>query len=82
MSLFPICNVVADYQWINFTVLNLAFYPITPIEVVRYLYFLENNNRMYEVFVLKKKQRDESIVYKIIYKDLTKREIVVVPHFK
>jgi len=58
--------------------MNIAFYAITVIEVDRYLYFLENNTRMYEVFVLKKKQRDESIERKIIYEDLTRREIEVV----
>lgn len=78
IALLPICTVIGDYQWITFTVMNLAFYAITTIEVDRYLYFIENNNRMYEVFALKKKQRDESIERKIIYEDLTRREIEVV----
>ena len=77
IALLPICTVIGDYQWITFTVMNLAFYAITTIEVDRYLYFIENNNRMYEVFALKKKQRDESIERKIIYEDLTRREIEV-----
>jgi len=78
IALLPICTVIDDYQWITFNVMNIAFYAITVIEVDRYLYFLENNTRMYEVFVLKKKQRDESIERKIIYEDLTRREIEVV----
>lgn len=78
IALLPICTVIGDYQWITFTVMNLAFYAIITIEVDRYLYFIENNNRMYEVFALKKKQRDESIERKIIYEDLTRREIEVV----
>ncbi|MCM4156235.1 helix-turn-helix transcriptional regulator [Gramella sp. AN32] len=77
IALLPICTVIGDYQWITFTVMNLAFFAITAIEVDRYLYFLENNTRMYEVFALKKKQREESLERKIIYEDLTRREIEV-----
>ena len=77
IALLPICTVIGDYQWITFTVMNLAFFAITAIEADRYLYFIENNNRMYEVFALKKKQRDESVEHKIIYEDLTRREIEV-----
>lgn len=77
IALLPICTVIGDYQWITFTVMNLAFYAITTIEVDRYLYFIENNSRMYEVFALKKKQKDEAIESKIFYKDLTRREIEI-----
>lgn len=77
IALLPICTVIGDYQWITFTVMNLAFYAITTIEVDRYLYFIENNNRMYEVFALKKKQKDEAIESKIFYEDLTSREIEI-----
>mgnify|MGYP005820745933 FL=1 len=77
IALLPICTVIGDYQWITFTIMNLAFFAITAIEADRYLYFIENNNRMYEVFALKKKQRDESVERKIIYEDLTRREIEV-----
>ncbi|WP_149276647.1 helix-turn-helix domain-containing protein [Pareuzebyella sediminis] len=77
IALLPICTVIGDYQWITFTVMNLAFFAITAIEVDRYLYFIENNTRMYEVFALKKKQREESVERKIIYEDLTRREIEV-----
>ena len=77
IALLPICTVIGDYQWITFTVMNLAFYAITTTEVDRYLYFIENNNRMYEVFALKKKQKDEAIESKIFYEDLTRREIEI-----
>ncbi|MBU2995401.1 helix-turn-helix transcriptional regulator [Cellulophaga baltica] len=77
IALLPICTAIGDYQWITFTVMNLAFYAITTIEVDRYLYFIENNNRMYEVFALKKKQKDEAIESKIFYEDLTRREIEI-----
>lgn len=77
IALLPICTVIGDYQWLTFTVMNLAFYAITTIEVDRYLYFIENNNRMYEVFALKKKQKVEAIERKIFYEDLTRREIEV-----
>ncbi|MDF0718301.1 LuxR C-terminal-related transcriptional regulator [Muricauda sp. 334s03] len=77
IALLPICTVIGDFQWLTFTVMNIAFYAITAIEIERYLYFIENNNRMYEVFALKKKKRNESIEQKIIYEDLTRREIEV-----
>lgn len=77
IALLPICTVIGDYQWITFTIMNLAFYAITAIEADRYLYFIENNNRMFEIFALKQKQRNESVERKIIYEDLTRREIEV-----
>lgn len=77
IALLPICTAIGDFQWLTFTVMNLAFYAITTIEVDRYLYFIKNNNRMYEVFALKKKQKVESIERKIFYEDLTRREIEV-----
>ncbi len=77
IALLPICTAIGDYQWITFTIMNLAFFAITAIEVDRYLYFLENNTRIFEVFALRKKQRGESLEHKIIYEDLTRREIEV-----
>ena len=77
IALLPICTVIGDYQWITFTVMNVAFYAITAIEIDRYLYFLKNKTRMYEVFALKKKQKEELIERKIIYEDLTRREIEI-----
>lgn len=77
ISLLPICTIIGDYQWITFTVMNLAFFAITVIEVDRYLYFLKNNTQIYEVFTIKKKQCEESIESKIIYEGLTRREIEI-----
>ena len=77
IALLPLFTVIGDYQWLTFTVMNIAFYAITVIEIDRYLYFLENNTRMFEVFALKKKQRDDLVERKIIYEDLTRREIEV-----
>lgn len=77
IALLPILTAIGDYQWVTFTVMNIAFYAITIIEIDRYLYFIENNTRMFEVFALKKKQRDDLVERKIIYEDLTRREIEV-----
>jgi len=74
VALLPVCTVIGDYQWITFTVMNIGFFSITAIEIDRYLYLIENKNKMYEVFALKKKQHDESLELKIIYEDLTRRE--------
>ncbi|MDF4220873.1 hypothetical protein PXC01_04680 [Maribacter sp. M208] len=77
IALLPVCTLIGDYQWLTFSVMNIAFYAITTIEIDRYLYFIENKNRMYQVFALKKKHRTELIKNKIIYEDLTRREIEV-----
>lgn len=83
IALLPICTVIGDYQWITFTVMNLAFFAITAIEADRYLYFIENNNRMYEVFALKKKQRDESVERKIKpYRDWLQHTVLFDTHRK
>lgn len=39
IALLPICTVIGDYQWITFTVMNMAFFAITVIETDRYLFF-------------------------------------------
>jgi len=77
IALLPIFTIIGDYQWITFTSMNIAFYAITIIEIDRYLYFLKNNTRMFEIFALKKKQRDDFVKRKIIYEDLTRREIEI-----
>ncbi len=77
IALLPICTLIGDYQWITFTIMNLAFFAITAIETDRYLYFIKNNTRMFEVFALNKKQMNQSIGCEIIYKDLTRREIEI-----
>ncbi len=77
IAFLPICTVIGDYQWITFSVMNLAFYSITAIEVDRYLYLLENKNKMYEVFSFYKSQKGEMIESKILYGNLTRREIEI-----
>lgn len=77
IALLPICTAIGDYQWFTFSVMNMAFFAITAIEIDRYLFFIENNTRMYEVFAFQKKQRDSTVQRKIIYEDLTRREIEV-----
>jgi len=75
--LLPILTVIGDYQWLTFSVMNLAFYAITTIEINRYLYFLKNKDIVYEVFTFNKEQKDAPINIKIIYQDLTRREVEI-----
>lgn len=75
--LLPILTVIGDYQWLTFSVMNLAFYAITAIEINRYLYFLKNKNIVYEVFAFNKGQKDDPINTKIIYQNLTRREVEI-----
>ena len=77
IALLPVFTIIGDYQWITFTLMNTAFYAITIMEIDRYLYFLKNNTKMFEIFAFNKKQRDDSVKHKIIYEDLTRREIEV-----
>ncbi|WP_289038545.1 helix-turn-helix transcriptional regulator [uncultured Zobellia sp.] len=77
IALLPILTVIGDFQWLTFTVMNLAFYAITIIEIDRHLYFLENKTKMYEVFAMSKEQTINSADTKIIYENLTRREIEI-----
>ena len=77
IALLPILTLIGDFQWLTFTVMNLAFYSITIIEIDRHLYFLENKTKMYEVFAMSKEQAISSADTKIIYENLTRREIEV-----
>lgn len=77
IGLLPILTVIGDYQWLTFTVMNLAFYAITAIEIDRYLYLLENKTRLYEVFALNKALTDDRLKPKIIYENLTRREVEI-----
>jgi DNA-binding NarL/FixJ family response regulator len=47
------------------------------MEIDRCLYFLENKTKMYEVFAFNKQQTKAPSMSKIIYEDLTRREIEV-----
>lgn len=77
IALLPILTLIGDFQWLTFTVMNLAFYAITIIEIDRHLYFLENKTKMYEVFAMSKEQAINSADTKIIYENLTRREIEI-----
>lgn len=77
IALLPILTAIGDYQWLTFSVMNLAFYAITVIEIDRYLYILAHHSRMYEVFALTKKKHIVTSESKIVYEDLTRREIEI-----
>lgn len=77
IALLPILTLIGDYQWLTFTVMNASFYAITIIEIDRHLYFLENKTKMYEVFAMSKEQAINSADTKIIYENLTRREIEI-----
>lgn len=77
IALLPILTLIGDFQWLTFTAMNLAFYSITIIEIDRHLYFLENKTKMYEVFAMSKEQAINSADTKIIYENLTRREIEI-----
>ncbi|MBP2833741.1 LuxR family transcriptional regulator [Aquimarina sp. U1-2] len=77
IALLPILTIIGDYQWLTFTVMNSAFYAITIIEIDRYLYFLENKNKMFEVFSFYKENKEKLLETKLIYQSLTRREIEI-----
>ncbi|WP_233131553.1 helix-turn-helix domain-containing protein [Tenacibaculum holothuriorum] len=74
IALLPICTVIGDYQWITFTVMNIAFYAISIIEVDRHLFFLENKSKLYEVFLSNKRKIEEINESEVINGNLTRRE--------
>ncbi|MDJ0644495.1 MAG: helix-turn-helix transcriptional regulator [Flavobacteriaceae bacterium] len=75
--LLPILTVIGDYQWLTFTIMNLAFFAITAIEIDRYLYFLENKNRLFEIFSFYRENKTKLQDTKLIYQSLTRREIEI-----
>ncbi|OUR98413.1 helix-turn-helix transcriptional regulator [Flavobacteriales bacterium 33_180_T64] len=77
IALLPVFTFIGDYQWLTFTVMNASFYAITIIEIDRHLYFLENKTKMYEVFAMSKEQAVNCADTKIIYENLTRREIEI-----
>ncbi len=77
IALLPICTAIGDYQWITFTVMNSAFFSITSMEIDRHLYFLENKNKMFEVFSFYRENKEKLLEPKLIYQSLTRREIEI-----
>ncbi|MDT0690923.1 helix-turn-helix transcriptional regulator [Salegentibacter sp. F188] len=77
IALLPILTVIGDYQWLTFTVMNLAFYAIAAMEINRYLCFLKNRPEIFDVFAFTKEPNQEILKTKIIYGDLTRREVEI-----
>lgn len=75
--LLPILTLIGDYQWLTFTIMNISFYSITAIEIDRYLYFLENKNKMFEVFNFYKDNKSKLLETRLIYQSLTRREVEI-----
>lgn len=77
IALLPVFTLIGDYQWLTFTIMNAAFYAITSIEIDRYLYFLENKNKMFEVFSFYKVNKEKLLESRLIYQSLTRREVEI-----
>ena len=75
--LLPILTEIGDYQWLTFSIMNFSFYCITAIEVNRYLYLLENKNKIFEVFAFNNLHKKKLGKFELLYKNLTRREIEV-----
>lgn len=74
--MLPILTVIGDYQWLTFTVMNIAFYAITAIEIDRYLYLLENKCKMLGVMAFYE-NRGKLLESNLLYKSLTRREVEI-----
>lgn len=77
ISLLPLLTVIGDYQWLTFSVMNLAFYTITAMEIDRYLYLLENKSKMFEVFTFYEENEQKILKPELIHQRLTRREIEI-----
>ncbi|MFD0798498.1 LuxR C-terminal-related transcriptional regulator [Maribacter chungangensis] len=77
IGLLPILTVIGDYQWLTFTVINIAFYCITFMEIDRYLYFLENKGKMQEVFNYYENLKGTSVASNLHKNGLSRREMEV-----
>jgi len=77
IGLLPILTVIGDYQYITFTVMNIAFYCITFMEIDRYLYFLENKGKMQEVFNYYRNLKGARIASNLSKNGLSRREMEV-----
>lgn len=75
IAMLPILTVIGDYQWLTFTVINLAFFSITAMEIDRYLYFLRHEDKLSDIFGhIKKNARLNS---SLLNQGLTRREIEI-----
>jgi len=77
ISLLPVLTILGDYQWVTFTVINLAFFCITAVEVDRYLYYLENKNKLSEVLDYYSKTKINPYSSSLTKNNLTRREMEI-----
>ena len=75
--LLPILTVIGDYQWLTFTVMNLAFYTITALEIYRYIYLIKNQGKLYKVLNFNEESDQNLVKNKIIFQNLTRREFEI-----
>ncbi|WP_299242998.1 helix-turn-helix transcriptional regulator [uncultured Aquimarina sp.] len=76
--LLPILTLIGDYQWLTFTIMNIAFYAITIIEVDRYLYFLEHKHKIYKSEVIDFVESNKGLPEpRLIFYALTPRELEI-----
>lgn len=77
IAVLPILTVIGDYQWLTFTVMNIAFYAVTAMEIDRYLYLLEHKSKLVEVLEFYKDNKETYLNPKFLNKGLTRREIEI-----
>jgi len=77
ITLLPILTVIGDYQWLTFSVMNIAFFNITALEIDRYLYFLEYRDKLNGVFDFYKQSETNLLEPRFLKKGLTRREIEI-----
>lgn len=77
IAILPILTVIGDYQWLTFSVINIAFYAISAIEIDRYLYLLEHKSKLDQVLLFYKDNQEKFLKPKFLNKGLTRREIEI-----
>ena len=77
IALLPILTAIANYPWFTLSVINLAFYTITGIEVNHYHHFLEERSKFLENSTFRQKLRFDAINPTIFKKKLSPREFEV-----
>lgn len=75
--LLPFLTIIGDYQWLTFSIVNTSFFCVTAIEIDRYLFFLENKNKLSELFAYYETTREQPFNRQLLNKSLTKREIEI-----
>lgn len=77
IPLLPILTIIGDYQWLTFPIINISLFAITMIEIDRYLYLLENKNRLTGVFDHYKNHNEKLLEPRLFTNGLTRREIEI-----